>query len=412
MKIRIYALIASTFIAGTAMAQTKIKDGTVGGSSALPNNDAILELESAQRGFLLPRLPLQATNNPAPLTAHIAGMTVYNTATAGTAPANVSPGWYYNDGTRWIRLAVAFEGQSLSYGSGAPTGVCSGTGLYTDTSMLSPTVGQQWTCSSGSWVAYTAPSQTEWNYWGSNNDAGGDKVAMIERKGHIAINNGNPRVYFKTDNAATWSNRVIDVSNGRFRFYKEGGPEGTQEFLNILPNGNVGINSVAPGATLQVDGSLKFPSAGTPVAGKVLTTDNAGNATWQASTSFGNTKIAATGTYTCPFNGAAGGAGIATGLSITIPSAGWYYFETGLTLNTDCNDYWMYINTGSGTADIWRVYCGASVPVYIVPRDQGRMLFLNPGTYPILAGKTNGVVPGQCNAGNPSVYVLATKVQN
>ncbi|WP_118953433.1 hypothetical protein [Taibaiella helva] len=412
MKTRIYALIASTFIAGTAMAQTKIKDGTVGGSSTLPNNDAILELESTQRGFLLPRLPLQATNNPAPLTAHIAGMTVYNTATAGTAPANVSPGWYYNDGTRWVRLAVAFEGQTLSYGSGAPTGACSGTGLYTDTSMVSPTVGQQWTCSSGSWVAYTAPSQTEWTYWGSNNDAGGDKVAMIERKGHIAINNGNPRVYLKTDNATTWSNRVIDVSDGRFRFYKEGGPEGTQEFINILPNGNVGINSVAPGATLQVDGSLKFPSAGTPVAGKVLTTDNAGNATWQASTSFGNTKIAATGTYTCPFNGAAGGAGLATGLSITIPSAGWYYFETGLTLNTDCNDYWMYINTGSGTADIWRVYCGASVPVYIVPRDQGRMLFLNPGTYPILAGKTNGVVPAQCDAGNPSVYVLATKVQN
>lgn len=412
MSIKIYALIAATLIAGTATAQTKIKDGTAGSTAPLPNNNAILELESTQRGFLLPRLPLLATDNPAPLTAHIAGMTVYNTATAGTAPSNVSPGWYYNDGSRWVRLAATNNGQALTYGAGAPTGSCSGTALYTDTSFTSPTVGQQWTCSAGTWAAYTAPSQTEWSYWGSNNDAGGDKVAMIERKGHIAINNGNPRVYFKTNNAATWSNRVIDVSNGRFRFYKEGGPEGTQEFLNILPNGNVGINSVAPGATLQVDGSLKFPSAGTPVAGKVLTTDNAGNATWQASTSFGNTKISATGTYTCPYNGAAGGAGIATGLSITIPSAGWYYFETGLTLNTDCNDYWMYINTGSGTADIWRVYCGASVAVYIVPRDQGRMLFLNPGTYPILAGKTNGVVPAQCNAGNPSVYVLATKVQN
>jgi hypothetical protein len=181
--------------------------------------------------------------------------------------------------------------------------------------------------------------------------------------------------------------------------------------MNILPNGNVGINTNNPGAKLEVNGSLKFPTAGTPVAGKVLTTDNDGNATWQANTSFGSTKLSATGTYTCPFNGAQG-SGFATGMSITIPSTGWYYFETGLTLNTDCNDYWLYINTGSGTADIWRVYCGSATAVFMVPRDQGRMLFLNAGTYPILAGKTNAVVPVQCNAGNPSLYILATKVQN
>jgi hypothetical protein len=219
-------------------------------------------------------------------------------------------------------------------------------------------------------------------------------------------------VYFRTNSAATWSNRVIDVSNGRLRFYKEGGPEGTQEFINILPNGNVGINSIAPSATLQVDGSLRFPSAGTPVAGKVLTTDNLGNATWQPPTSFGDTKIFATGTYTCPYNGGSGGSGIATGLSIVIPSTGWYYIESGLTINSDCNDYWMYINTPNGPADIWRAYCAIATAAVYVPREQSRMLFLTAGTYPVLAGKTNGVVPGQCNIGNPSVYVSAVKVQN
>jgi hypothetical protein len=414
MKAKIYALIAFTCIAGIATAQTKIKDGTVTGSSTLPNSNAILDLESTQRGLLMPRVGLQATNIAAPLTAHIAGMSVYNTATAGTAPVNVFPGWYYNDGTKWVRLAVTNNGfTTISYGTGAPTGSCTDASLYTDTATGSPTAGQQWTCSGGSWVSYTAPSQTEWTYWNTNADAGGDKEAWIERKGSIGINNGNPRIYLKSNSAATWSNRVIDVSSvdGALRFYKEGGPEGSQEFLNILPNGNVGISQVAPTATLEVDGSLKFPNAGTPVAGKVLTTDNVGNATWQSSTSFGNTKLSATGTYTCPFNGAQG-SGFATGMSITIPSAGWYYFETGLTLNTDCNDYWLYINTGSGTADIWRAYCGSSVAVFMVPRDQGRMLFLNPGTYPILAGKTNAVVPVQCNAGNPSLYILATKVQN
>jgi hypothetical protein len=414
MKTKIYALLTLSccIAAGIATAQTKVKDGTVTGSSTLPNNNAILELESTQRGLLMPRVALQATNIASPLTAHIAGMTVYNTATAGTTPVNVFPGWYYNDGTKWVRLAVSNNGfTNILYGDGAPTGSCADASLYTDTTTGSPTAGQQWTCSGGSWVSYTAPSQTEWTYWNTNADAGGDKVAWIERQGAIGINNGNPRLYFKTNSAATWSDRVIDVSSGSFRFYREGGPEGSQEQMNILPNGNVGINTNNPGAKLEVNGSLKFPTAGTPVAGKVLTTDNVGNATWQASTSFGNTKLSATGTYTCPFSGAQG-AGFSTGMSITIPSAGWYYFETGLTLNSDCNDYWLYINTGSGTADIWRVYCGSSVAVFMIPRDQGRMLFLNAGTYPILAGKTNAVVPIQCNAGNPSLYILATKVQN
>lgn len=394
------------------VAATHAQSGSVGIGTTTPNSNASLELGATNKGFLPNRVALSATDNAAPLTAHVVGMMVYNTATAGTAPTNVFPGWYYNDGTQWIRFAVSFTGQTLLYGSGAPVGACSSATLYTDTAVGSPTVGQQWTCSGGSWAAYTAPSQTEWTYWGSTNDAAGDKVAPIERQGNIAINNGNPRVYFKSDNAATWSNRVIDVSSGSFRFYREGAPEGTQELVNILPNGNFGINTNSPTATLQVNGSLRFPIAGTPVAGKVLTTDNDGNATWQASTSFGNTKIAATGTFACPYNGAAGGAGIATGLSIVIPSAGWYYIESGLTIYSDCNDYWMYINTTSGASDIWRAYCGVSDTAYYVPRDQGRMLFLDPGTYPIFAGKSNPVIPTQCNSGNPSVYVYATKVQN
>jgi hypothetical protein len=40
------------------------------------------------------------------------------------------------------------------------------------------------------------------------------------------------------------------------------------------------------------------------------------------------------------------------------------------------------------------------------------MIFLNAGTYPVFAGKTNGVVPTQCNTGNPDAYVQAVKIQN
>ncbi|MBE8720679.1 hypothetical protein [Sphingobacterium pedocola] len=72
----------------------------IGGTDGTPNTNAMLEVESASKGFLLPRLSLVATTNPAPLQAHVAGMIVYNTA----ATNDVTPGLYQNDGTKWTKL--------------------------------------------------------------------------------------------------------------------------------------------------------------------------------------------------------------------------------------------------------------------------------------------------------------------
>ena len=57
-------------------------------------------------GLLLPRVALVATYEVAPLSAHIAGMAVYNTATTPGADG-VSPGYYFNDGDRWVRIAAS-----------------------------------------------------------------------------------------------------------------------------------------------------------------------------------------------------------------------------------------------------------------------------------------------------------------
>ncbi|KFF18072.1 hypothetical protein [Chryseobacterium sp. JM1] len=84
-------------------AQVKISN-----SSGVINSESLLHLESSSndRGFLLTRIALQAANTAAPLASHIAGMVVFNTATAGTAPNNVTPGLYYNNGTQWIKLTT------------------------------------------------------------------------------------------------------------------------------------------------------------------------------------------------------------------------------------------------------------------------------------------------------------------
>ncbi|MBK1442210.1 hypothetical protein JHJ32_19595 [Parapedobacter sp. ISTM3] len=78
-----------------------------GFGTANPNPNSVIDLTATDKGLLLPRLALQATNQAAPLGAHVAGMLVYNTATNGTGtPTAVRPGYYSNDGTQWIRIDI------------------------------------------------------------------------------------------------------------------------------------------------------------------------------------------------------------------------------------------------------------------------------------------------------------------
>lgn len=85
----------------TSTAQTGIGTTT-------PNASAKLEIAATDKGFLPPRIALTATNAFSPITgtaASAAGLLVYNTATAGSAPNNVVPGYYYWNGTAWIQIA-------------------------------------------------------------------------------------------------------------------------------------------------------------------------------------------------------------------------------------------------------------------------------------------------------------------
>ncbi len=84
----------------TTVVQAQVK---VGDNPTTINPSAVLEIESTNKGLLLPRVTLSSTTNFVPLATHVEGMVVYNTATAG----DVTPGYYYNDGTQWVRLANA-----------------------------------------------------------------------------------------------------------------------------------------------------------------------------------------------------------------------------------------------------------------------------------------------------------------
>lgn len=73
-----------------------------------PNASAKLDVTSTTQGFLPPRIALSAANVFTPITGTASaatGLLIYNTATAGTIPNNVLPGYYYWNGTSWVQIA-------------------------------------------------------------------------------------------------------------------------------------------------------------------------------------------------------------------------------------------------------------------------------------------------------------------
>lgn len=65
---------------------------------------AMLDVTSHDSGILIPRVELQSTNVAAPVISPEVSELVFNTQSAGSDPNRVTPGFYYWDGSKWVRL--------------------------------------------------------------------------------------------------------------------------------------------------------------------------------------------------------------------------------------------------------------------------------------------------------------------
>jgi len=93
----------------------------INATGANPDASAMLDVSSTNSGMLIPRVALTTRNAAAPITSPATSLLVYNTATAGTAPNNVTPGFYYWNGSAWIAIlanAGTTGGWSLTGNSG------------------------------------------------------------------------------------------------------------------------------------------------------------------------------------------------------------------------------------------------------------------------------------------------------
>jgi len=80
-------------------------EGRVGVGTASPDNSAVLDLRSGNKGFLLPRVGLQNLTDAVTIASPANGLVVYNTSTGITGGI----GLYYNNGTpaspNWFKMA-------------------------------------------------------------------------------------------------------------------------------------------------------------------------------------------------------------------------------------------------------------------------------------------------------------------
>lgn len=104
----------------------------VGIGTITPNG--ALDIDSSTEGLLMPRVALTATNSASPVTnpaggSLVSGTIVYNTAVNSSGATAVTPGFYYWDGTNWLRIKKDIYNTPI-YGlfTGSPQTITNSTG--------------------------------------------------------------------------------------------------------------------------------------------------------------------------------------------------------------------------------------------------------------------------------------------
>lgn len=309
----------------SASGQSKIKDGTVANGGNLPNKDAILELESSGKGLLHARVALTGTANSFPLSIHVAGMMVYNTATAG----DVIPGIYYNNGVKWILASAEGSGlkiQNLT-GTGTPglPGQAGGPVLGTNIVFND----------SGKWLLNSVTGTwTEWKEAGNvKYDAGNQSFTYADAAGNTQSLTLVDLVKAGVTNSLTQNQDAQLVSN------VSGQIQTLTVNLSGDVTGNLGTTTIAAGAVTTAklaDGNVttakiapaavqlsNMGTSGASDANKVYSTDASGNpvlvaATVLAAAGTSNSLGLANNTLTSIVNGQTATSPAVSGVDLTV----------------------------------------------------------------------------------------------
>lgn len=122
--LKAFILLLYVLSAKTAFPQNV---GISSSSGFTPDASAALDVSYSSKGLLIPRVALTAANAAGPIASPATSLLVYNTATTGTSPNNVTPGYYYWNGAAWVMLSTTAQTASSAWATTGNTGTTAGT---------------------------------------------------------------------------------------------------------------------------------------------------------------------------------------------------------------------------------------------------------------------------------------------
>lgn len=179
-----------------------------------PDAQAVIDASATNKGILIPRVALTAANNISPFTATpTKSMLVYNTATSGTSPNNVTQGYYYWNGSSWERItngsdtgATLSQGQGItafSYDGSANATVAIADGSVTTTMIANATILPE--------DMEISNSGLTWNFTGTLQQGGNDVMTDELTEGAIWYGNASD---VATELARGTNGQVLSLSSG------------------------------------------------------------------------------------------------------------------------------------------------------------------------------------------------------
>lgn len=241
----IAALIA---IGSTSIGFAQVTQQKIGSNPTMINQSAVLEVESADKGILAPRVTLTSITDAVTIATPSNALTVFNTATAGTAPNDVTPGYYYwsSAENKWVRLIDKLP-QSVN--------------IYNADGSISGSETRRTLTLNGKELTFNGDEQqTYWSADGSMNQSGSNGRASLSMYGgndsnlfiqqfensnaQISAGGNSTSLYLGTSNTNVSAPITFSTSAG-------GGANGTEK-MRITGTGDVGIDTDTPSEKFDV----------------------------------------------------------------------------------------------------------------------------------------------------------------